>query len=93
MDTILNKIERLAEMAARRPDPVALDAGGVMARIRSLEIEDDSQVIPIGFFAGGAALAAAAAIGVTVLAATAWQGMFSPVAEMNSLMDVMDIML
>jgi hypothetical protein len=93
MDNILNALDRLAVLAAARPEPLPLDAGGVMARIRDLRIEDESPVIPFGFFTGGLAAAAAAAVAVTLVAATAWQQASSPVEVMDSLMDVMDIML
>lgn len=93
MDSILEKIERLAEMAGQQNDPVPLDVSGVMARIRGLEIVEEAEALPIRFFAGGAAAAAAAAIAVSALAAMAWTDIFNPVVEMDSLMDVMDIML
>lgn len=93
MDNILNTLERLAVMASARPEPLPLGAGGVMARIRGLEIEDEAPIIPIRFFAGGLAAAAVAAVAVTLVAATAWQQLASPAEAMDSLMDVMDIVL
>lgn len=93
MDTFMNKIERLTATAAMRPDPVPLDANGVMARIRGLEVEDDVFVLPLGFFAGGVAAAAAVALALSLVAATDWSQMNSPAVAMSSIVDVMDILL
>ncbi len=91
---IMRKIERLAEMSAARSDPLPLDANSVMHRIGALRVEDDDAVlsVPLGFFAGGAAIAAAAAIAVTLLAATAWTDMSSPFAAVESLLDIQDVL-
>lgn len=93
MDNFLNKLEQLADLAAQRPDPRPLAVGGVMARVRGLEIEDDSQTIPLRFFAGGAVAAAAAAVVVSLLAVSSWTEATSPLVAMNSMFDVMDMML
>ena len=93
MDAFMKKIERLAAMASERPLPAPLDASGVLARIRGLEVEDERVLtLPLGFFAGGAAAAAAAAVAVTLLAATAWAEMSSPFVAMESLIDVMEVL-
>ncbi len=93
MDAFMKKIERLADMAARRPSPLPLDPGGVMDRIRGLEIEDDVLRLPMGFFAGGAVAAAVAAIAVSVVAAMAWSDLNSPLTAMRSMLDVMEFPL
>lgn len=92
MDAFLKKMERLSEMVSRRSDPAPLDAAGVMSRIHGLQIEEEGDVLtlPLGFFAGGAA--AAAAVAVSFLAFTAWGEMSSPLAAMDSLIDVMEIL-
>ena len=96
MDAFMKKIERLAEMATAQSVPQPLDAAGVMARIRGLEVEDDERVLslPLRFWAGGAAAAAVAAVVVSLLAATAWTEMGSPLTAIQSLMeaDVLDIL-
>lgn len=91
MDAFLKKMERLSEMASRRSDPAPLDAAKVMSRIHGLQIEEEGDVLtlPLGFFAGGAA---AAAVAVSFLAFTAWGEMSSPLAAMDSLIDVMEIL-
>lgn len=93
MDAFMKKIERLATMASERPLPAPLDASGVMARIRGLEIEDERVLtLPLGFFAGGAAAAAAAAVAVTLLAVTAWDDMSSPFVAVESLIDISEFL-
>lgn len=93
MDAFMKKIERLAEMASGAAVPQPLDATGVMARLRGLEIEDDRVLtLPLRFFAGGAAAAAALAVAVTALAATAWSEMSSPLMAFESMIDVMDVL-
>ncbi|MCC8166327.1 MAG: hypothetical protein LIQ31_09285 [Planctomycetes bacterium] len=90
---IMKKIERLAVMAATRSDPLPLDANSVMRQIRALRDVDDDAVlsVPLVFFAGGGALAAAA-IAVTLLAATAWTDISSPFAAVESLLDIEDVL-
>lgn len=93
MDAFMKKFERLSEMASNRSDPLPLDSAAVMARIRGLQVEDENVLtLPLGFFAGGAAAAAVAAIAVSFLAFTAWGEMSSPIAAMDSLINVMDIL-
>jgi hypothetical protein len=99
MDAFMNKIERLAAMAGMRSVPKPLDCGGVMTRIRCLDVEDEGVLtLPLRFFAGGAAAAAVAAVAVTLLAATAWMEMISPLAAadsmpaIESLVDVMEML-
>lgn len=92
MDHFLNKLDTLAALASGRADPVPLDAGRVMARVRGLEIEDE-EVVPIRFFAGGAVAAAAAALALSPFALSAWDELSNPMAAMNSLLEVMDVML
>lgn len=93
MDAFVKKIERLSEMASRRPNPLPLDATGVMARIRGLQVEDESVLtLPLGFFAGGVAAAAAAALVVSTLAISAWTELSSPMVPVESLIDVMEIL-
>lgn len=89
MDDVLKNIERLADIAAGRPNPLPLDVGGVMARIEGLEMDEADVRIPLGFFVGGAAAAAAAAVFVSILALTAFQELASPDVAINSLMDVL----
>ena len=93
MDDFMTKVERLAELAAKRRDPLPLDAASIMTGIRGLEMEDDALSIPLGFLSGGAAAAAAAAVVITLFAATAWSDLSSPFVEMASLLDIADIML
>lgn len=94
MDAFMKKLERLAEMASRRDDPVPLDVSGVIARVRGLEIEDEVESLPIRLFAGGAMAAAAAAAFVTVLGVSAWQEISNPtivpIESLISLSNVMD---
>ena len=90
MDTVLEKIERLADLASREPTPVTLDVESVMLNIRGLEIEEEP--LPLKLFAGGALAAAVAAAFVFVVAAGAWMDLNSPYAAIDSLMDVMDIL-
>ncbi|MCD7895787.1 MAG: hypothetical protein LUG50_03815 [Planctomycetaceae bacterium] len=91
---IMKKIERLADLAAARSNPLPLDTNSVMLQIRALRDRDDDAVmsVPLGFFAGGAALAAAAAIAVTLFAVTAWTDMSSPFAAVESLLDLQDVL-
>ncbi len=93
MDAFMKKIERLSEMAARRPNPLPLDAGGVLSRIRELEIEEEATQLPLMVYFGGAAAAAVVAIGVTVIASSAWSDMSNPFVAMSSLGDVVDVLL
>lgn len=93
MDDFMKKLDRLSELAARRPDPRPLDASFIMAGVRGLEIEDDSLVIPFGFLTGGAAAAAVAAVVTSLFAMTAWTEMSSPFPEVASLLDVVDAVL
>ena len=94
MDTFMKKIEQLADMAAKRPDPVPLDVSGVMARVRGLEIEEESLSFPVGFLAAGLAAAAAVALVVSIIAAHDWAEMSSsPQLAISKLVDVMDVML
>lgn len=93
MDELMNKIERLAAMAGSRSVPKPLDCAGVMDRIRGLEVEEEDVLsLPLRFYVGGAAAAAAAAIAVSLLAATAWTEMSSPLLAMDSLVEVMDLL-
>ncbi|MDR1519338.1 MAG: hypothetical protein LBU23_04225 [Planctomycetota bacterium] len=89
----MSKIEALSRLAAGEASPPPLNAAGIMGRVRGLEPEDPDNAVPLTFFAGGAALAAAAALAVSLLAATAWTELSDPLAAMNSLAGVMDIML
>ncbi len=89
----LEKLDRLASMARQQSVPRPLDSEGVMARIRGLEMEDDGVLsLPLRFYAGGVAAAAALALAVTLLAATAWTEMSSPVYAIDTLVDVMDML-
>jgi hypothetical protein len=93
MDVFLGKIEALAKLAAGEAPLPPIKAAGIMGRIRRLEPEDADNVVSLTFFAGGAAVAAVAAAAVSLLAATAWVELSDPLAAMNSLVGVMDIML
>ena len=93
MDSFLEKIEALADMAELRPPPAPLDASGVMARIRSLGPPEEAFPVSLGFFAGGTAAAAALAFLAYWAAAAAWAELSSPLAAMGSIMDVMEVML
>lgn len=84
MDAVLEKLERLAEMASREAAPAPLDAGSVMARIRGLEMEE-SEVIPFGLLAGGVAAAAAVAVAITAFAVTVWTDLSDPLTTFESL--------
>ncbi len=94
MDAFMTKLERLADMAKGRSNPGPLDVNSVMAHIRGLDKEEDNRVLsfPLGFFAGGAAAAAAVAIGISVFAVMAWTDMSSPFAAFDSLLNVMDVL-
>ncbi|MDR1534066.1 MAG: hypothetical protein LBU64_03075 [Planctomycetota bacterium] len=95
MDAFLDKFEALARLAAGEaalPLP-APDTAGIMARIADLEPEDEAAAVPLTLFAGGAAAAAAAAALVALAASPAWVELSGPLAAMNSLAGVMDIML
>lgn len=93
MDAFLNKLDRLAALARSAPAPAPLDAAGLTARLRGLEREDDNILsMPFRFFAGGAAAAAVAALIVTFLAVSAWNDMNSPIAAIDSMFDVMDVL-
>ena len=95
MDAFMKKFERLSEMAAGRPDPRPLDCGAVMSRIHGLSGLDiatpDDRVLslPLRFWAGGAAAAAAVALGGATLASTAWMEMASPLTAVDSLFSVL----
>jgi|GEM_PF-2261330 hypothetical protein len=79
MDTVIKQLERLAEIAAARQDPMPLDAGGVMMRIRGLDTGVDMrESLPIRFFAGGAAAVAAAAAFAAIIGVRAWQEIANP---------------
>lgn len=88
MDAFMKKIEQLSDMAARRPNPRPLDGGVIMARLQGLDCRMEEEVLslPLRFWAGGAALAATVALGVTTLAASAWTEMASPMAAVDSLL-------
>lgn len=73
MDTFIDKLDQLAALASHEPAPRPLDSASVMARIRGLSVEPPAVVIPFRFLGLGAAIAATVALGVSVLAATAWQ--------------------
>ncbi|MDR1744432.1 MAG: hypothetical protein LBS30_01615 [Planctomycetota bacterium] len=95
MDAFLKKIERLAELAAGESVPQPLDSVGVMNRIRGLEIgreEDRVLSLPLRFWAGGVAAAAAVAIAVSLFAVTAWTEMNSPLTAAESFFDVLDVL-
>lgn len=91
MDAFMKKLEQLSEMAALRPDPRPLDSALVMSRLHGLDCVMDDRVLslPLRFWAGGAAIAAAAAFGVTTLASTAWTEMSSPLVAVDSLFNVL----
>ncbi len=78
MDAFMNKLGRLADLASRRTEPVPLDAQGVMARIRGLEMDTEAEIIPLRFLAGGTVAAAAAAAFALLVGASAWHEIFSP---------------
>lgn len=93
MDAFLKKIERLADMAAREQDPKPLDASLIMAKIREIPseaVEEEENFFSFRLFAEVGAAAAAAAVFVFVFAASAWTDINSPVAVMESLMEVME---
>ncbi len=96
MDAFLKKIEQLADLASREPDPHAIDPALVMARINALPPEtfDDGEAkedaYTLKFFAGVGLAAAAAAIVVLVPAIGAWVDFTSPTATMEALMEVME---
>lgn len=93
MDAFMKKIERLSEMASRRPDPQPLDAAGVMDRIRGLQVEDENVLtLPLRFYLGGVVAAAAVAVVVSSLAISAWTEISSPLPVMESLIDVMEVL-
>lgn len=94
MDAFMKNMERLAVMAAGRPDPKPLDAASVTALIRGIRPEDDGMLaMPLGYFAGGAAAAAAIAVTVGALAVMAWMDMSNPFTGVDSLLDVTEYML
>ena len=93
MDTFLNKIDRLADLASRETDPQPIDADAVMARIAALPRaadDEEPETFSLRLFAGVGAAAAAAALVVFVLAAGAWTDINSPAAAIESLMEVME---
>ncbi|MCD8140796.1 MAG: hypothetical protein LUE17_13630 [Planctomycetaceae bacterium] len=93
MDAFVEKLDRLTSMARHQSVPRPLDGESVMARIRGLEMEDDGVLsLPLRFYAGGVAAAAALALAVTLFAATAWTEMSSPIIAMDTLVDVMDML-
>ncbi|MCD8351302.1 MAG: hypothetical protein LUC93_11905 [Planctomycetaceae bacterium] len=93
MDAFLEKLDRLASMARQQSVPRPLDGDGVMARIRGLELEVAGVLsLPLRFYAGGVAAAAALAIAVTLFAATAWTEMSNPLTAIDTLVDVMDML-
>ncbi len=87
MDTVLKKLERLADMAARQADPVPLDAGGIMNRIRGLDVDyGPREPLPLRFFAGGAMAAAAAAVFVAVVGVASYQEIVNPIFSLENLL-------
>lgn len=97
MDAVMKRLEQLAELASRRADPAPLDAGGVMLRIRNLDIDDAADIVPIRLFAGGALVAAAAAAFMSVLGVSAWNEIANPtlvpIDSLISLSNALDLML
>lgn len=93
MDNFLDKIERLSELAAARRDPRPMDAASIVAGVHGLEIQDDSQIIPLGFLTGGAAAAAAAAIVVSALAFMGWNDYATSLPSVETLLDISDMLL
>ncbi|MDR3077512.1 MAG: hypothetical protein LBV15_01965 [Planctomycetota bacterium] len=93
MDSFLEKLDALAAMAEHRAPPAPLDAAGVIAKIRLLDPPEEAFPVPLGFFAGGVAAAAALALLASWAAAAAWAELSSPMPALGSLMDVMDVML
>lgn len=91
MDAFVRRIEQLSDMAAQRPDPRPLDSALVMSRLHGLDCRMDDEVLslPLRFWAGAAAMAAAVAVGVTTLASTAWMEMSSPMMAVDSLLNAM----
>ncbi|MCC8189827.1 MAG: hypothetical protein LIP77_04195 [Planctomycetes bacterium] len=93
MDTVMKRIEHLSRLAAARPDPLPLDVARIMPCIRGQEIVDESLTLPLGFLTGGVAAAAAAAVVVSLFGLTAWMEMANPYPVVESLLDVMDLMV
>lgn len=92
MDTVLEKIERLAELARREPSPDPLDAGRIMATIRGLDIEAEPEALPMIPFLGGLAAAAAAAAVIIFFALPAWSDLSSPMTLLSQLPEALDIL-
>ena len=96
MDTILKKIEDVANLAAQEPAPAPFDASLVMARLQGMspEIEDDGETtLSLKLFVGVGVAAVAAATLVFVLAASAWIDLESNQVAMESLMEVLEVTL
>ncbi len=93
MDTVLKQVERLAQLAARQADPVPLDAGGIMNRIRGLDAGyGPREPLPLRFFAGGAMAAAAAAVFVAVVGVTSYQEIVNPVLTLDSFLPLSNVL-
>lgn len=93
MDAVMKQLERLAKMASRRGDPVPLNVGCVMERVRDLHIEDEVEILPIRFFVGGAIAAATVAAFVAVLGLSAWQEISNPtIVPIESLVSLSNAM-
>ena len=94
MDAFLKKIGELADLAAREAAPAPLDASLVMARIGDMRPEiEDEMALPFALFAGVGMAAAAAAVLVFFLAASAWLDVESTHAAVESFIDVLEISL